>query len=232
MYSFVNSKRFTYSWFLFSFLMLFITSISSYSGLTLLFALTLLDGVSDIFLEHFYSLGISRGLTFYNCLANLLGIVVQFAYGLYGGMVTSFIGLLLLSHKTLTWDSRKDGKITRYKRQEFTLLSLGILAGIVSLGVLYGYIFRGDYPLWLISLNVLVFILGTTGRILLINGKSLAQYIYVVREFVELEIFISMLALGLATGSFWIRLASILSSMIILLKGVVNWSYEARNQDM
>lgn len=131
-----------------------------------------------------------------------------------------------------TWDSRKDGKITRYKRQEFTLLSLGILAGIVSLGVLYGYIFRGDYPLWLISLNVLVFILGTTGRILLINGKSLAQYIYVVREFVELGIFISMLALGLATGSFWIRLASILSSMIILLKGVVNWSYEARNQDM
>ena len=211
--------------------MLFITSISSYSGLSVLFALTFLDGASDIFLEHFYSLGVSRGLTFYNCFANLLGIVVQFAYGLYGGMVTSFIGFLLLSHKTLTWDSRKDGKITKYKRQEFTLLSLGILIGVILLGVLYGYIFRGSYPLWLITLNVLVFVLGTTGRILLINGKSLSQYIYVVREFIELGIFISMLSLGLVTGSFWIRLASILSSMIILLKGVVNWSYEARSQD-
>lgn len=227
MVEFVNSKKFTYTWFGLLFLMLTITSITSYQGLTWLFVLTFLDSFSDIWLEHFYSLGISRKLTAYNCLANLLGIVVQFSYGLYGGAVTSSIGFILLVHKTLTWNYQVDGKITKFKKEEVTLMSVSVFVGILVLGLIYGYLFLGEQPVWLMSLNILVFVLGTGGRILLINGKSQSQYVYVVREIVELGIFIAMIVLGIASGSFWIRLASIVSSLIILFKGVVNWTHNS-----
>lgn len=227
LYKFVNSRKFTYSWFAISFLSLFITSFLSYKTLTLLFLLTFIDSLSDIFLEHWYSLGISRRLTYYNCLANLLGIIVQFCYGLYGGAVTSFIGFVLLAHKTYTWDIEKDGKISHLKRTEVTITTIAIFLGIVALGVLYGIVFVGNQPAWLVALNILVFILGVTGRILLINGKAISQQIYIVREFIDFSIFISMVTLGLTTESFWIRLSSIISSFIILWKGLINWSYEA-----
>lgn len=229
MYKLVNSKGFTVTWFFLSFLMLFYTSYLNFS-LSLLFLLTFLDGISDIWLEHFYSMGISKRLTVCNAFANLLGITVQFAYGLYGGMVTSIIGFLLLSHKALTWDVNKDGRITSYRKQEFTLTTVGILIGIVVLGLFYGYFFRGSQPMWLIALNVLVFVLGTTARILLINGKVLAQHLYIARELIDLVIFIAMLSIGLAKGSFWIRLASILSSLIILFKALVNWTNHATKE--
>lgn len=189
--------------------------------------LTFLDSFSDIWLEHFYSLGISRKLTAYNCLANLLGIVVQFSYGLYGGAVTSSIGFILLLHKTITWNYQVDGKITKFKKEEVTLMSISIFVGILVLGLIYGYLFLGEQPVWLMCLNILVFVLGTGGRILLINGKSQSQYVYVVREIVELGIFIAMVVLGIAADSFWIRLASIVSSLIILFKGVINWTHSS-----
>lgn len=227
MVNFVNSKKFTYTWFCLSFLMLAITSVTSYQAFTWLFVLTFLDGFSDIWLEHFYSLGVSRKLTAYNCLANLLGIVVQFSYGLYGGAVTSSIGFILLLHKTITWNYQVDGKITKFKKEEVTLMSISIFVGILVLGLIYGYLFLGEQPVWLMCLNILVFVLGTGGRILLINGKSQSQYVYVVREIVELGIFIAMVVLGIASGSFWIRLASIVSSLIILFKGVINWTHSS-----
>lgn len=229
MINFVNSKTFTYTWFGLSFLMLTITSVTSYKAFTWLFILTFLDSFSDIWLEHFYSLGISRKLTAYNCLANLLGIVVQFSYGLYGGAVTSSIGFILLLHKTLTWNYEIDGKITKFKKEEVTLLSISVFVGILILGLIYGYLFLGEQPVWLMCLNILVFVLGTGGRILLINGKMQSQYVYVVREIVELGIFIAMVALGIVSGSFWIRLSSIVSSLIILFKGVVNWTNNSKN---
>lgn len=227
MLKFVNSKRFTYTWFTLSFLILAITSVKTYQAFTWLFFLTFLDSFSDIWLEHFYSLGVSRKLTAYNCLANLLGIVVQFSYGLYGGAVTSTIGFILLAHKTLTWNNQTDGKITKFKKEELTLTAVSILLGIVVLGLIYGYFFLGEQPVWLMSLNILVFILGTLGRILLINGKSQSQYVYVIREIIELGIFIAMITLGIGSGSFWIRLTSIVSSLIILFKGVINWTYQS-----
>lgn len=227
MYKIVNSKIFTYSWFAISFSMLIYTSYIGYSGLTWLLILTFLDSFSDIWLEHWYSKGISRRLTAYNCFANLLGIVVQLSYGLYGGAVTSMIGFLLLSHKTIMWDSRKDGNISYFRKQEVTIATIGIIAGIMVLGIVYGFLFKGEQPFWLVTLNVLVFVLGTCGRILLINGKVQAQYIYVAREFVELAIFVSMICLQLTADSIWIRFASILSSLIILFKSIVNWRHKA-----
>lgn len=224
---FVNSRTFTYSWIVFSLLMLGFTAFSSYKGFSLIFALTLVDGLTDIYLEHHYSIGVTRKLTFVNLCANLLGVVVQSMYGLYGGAVTSFIGFMLLSHKFLTWDSAKDGKVTSIRKQEVTLTTLGVLFGIIALSVIYGFLFRGSQPLWLVGLNVLVFFLGTTGRILLINGKVESQYIYLVRELTDISIFIAMILLGLASGSFWIRLSSHISSLIILFKGVVNWRFMA-----
>lgn len=228
MYKFVNSKSFTYTWFALSFLMLFVTSYIGFDGFTWLFVLTFIDSLSDIWLEHWYSLGISRKLTTYNCLANLLGVVVQLSYGLYGGAVTSMIGFLLLSHKTLTWDEMKDGRISHFKRQEITLATIGVIVGIIALGLLYGVLFKGEQPVWLVGLNVLLFVLGTSGRILLINGKMQSQYIYVVREFVDLAVFVSMISSHLTSDSLWIRLGSILSSMIILFKSVINWSHQAK----
>lgn len=229
MVDFVNSKKFTYTWFGLSFLMLAITSVKSYQAFTWLYVLTFLDSFSDIWLEHFYSLGVSRKLTAYNCLANLLGIVVQFSYGLYGGAVTSSIGFILLLHKTLTWNHNVDGKITKFKKEEVTLMSISVFLGILVLGLIYGHLFLGEQPVWLMCLNILIFVLGTGGRILLINGKVQAQYVYVIREIVELSIFISMLVLGTVSGSFWIRLSSIVSSLIILFKGVVNWTNSSKD---
>lgn len=229
MYQFVNSRKFTYTWFALSFFLLFLTSYISFDGMTWLFALTFLDSFSDIWLEHWYSLGVSRRLTAYNCLANLLGVIVQLSYGLYGGAVTSFIGFLLLSHKTLTWDSQKDGNISHFKRQEVTVATIGILFGVIILGILYGMVFKGEQPAWLVCLNVLLFILGTGGRMLLINGKMQSQYVYIVREFIELVIFVSMVSLHLTSDSLWIRLGSIISSIVILFKGVINWSYQAKH---
>lgn len=231
MYKIVNSKIFTYSWFTISFAMLLYTSYIGYSGLTWLLILTFLDSFSDIWLEHWYSKGISRRLTAYNCFANLLGIIVQLSYGLYGGAVTSMIGFLLLSHKTITWDSRKDGNISYFRKQEVTIATIGIIAGIMVLGIVYGFLFKEEQPFWLVTLNVLVFVLGTGGRILLINGKVQSQYVYVVREFVELGIFISMITLQLTADSIWIRFASILSSLIILFKSIVNWTHKANENN-
>ena len=143
-YKFVNSKSFTYTWFMLSFLMLFVTSYIGFDGFTWLFVLTFIDSFSDIWLEHWYSLGISKKLTTYNCFANLLGVVVQLSYGLYGGAVTSMIGFLLLSHKTLTWNDRTDGRISHFKRQEITLATIGVIVGIIALGLLYGVLFKGN----------------------------------------------------------------------------------------
>lgn len=230
MYQFVNSKTFTYTWFFLSFLMLFVTSWIGYDGLSWLFVLTFLDSFSDIWLEHWYSLGISRRLTTYNCFANLLGVIVQFSYGLYGGAVTSMVGFILLSHKSITWDDRKDGRISHFRRQEITLATIGVFLGVVALGIIYGVLFRGEQPVWLVCLNVLLFVLGTGGRILLINGKMQSQYIYVVREFVDLIVFLSMISLHLTSDSLWIRFGSIMSSLIILFKSVVNWSHKANEE--
>ena len=204
------------------------TSYIGFDGFTWLFVLTFIDSFSDIWLEHWYSLGISKKLTTYNCFANLLGVVVQLSYGLYGGAVTSMIGFLLLSHKTLTWNDRTDGRISHFKRQEITLATIGVIVGIIALGLLYGVLFKGEQPVWIVGLNVLLFVLGISGRILLINGKMQSQYIYVVREFVDLAVFISMISLNLTSDSLWIRLGSIASSMIILFKSVINWSYQAK----
>lgn len=231
MYKFVNSKVFTYGWFAISFLLLGITSIQSYTTLTLLFVLTFLDSFSDIWLEHFYTLGVSRKLLAYNVLANALGIVVQFQYGLYGGMVTSMIGFLLLSHKVITWNATKDGKISHFKKEEMTIATIGIVGGVILLGILYGYFFFNQQPWWLMMLNIVVFILGTSGRLLLINGKAQSQMVYMVREIIALIIFISMVALSLTSGAIWMRLMSHVSSLIILLKGLVNWTHQANHYE-
>ncbi|HEM5111621.1 nicotinamide mononucleotide transporter [Streptococcus suis] len=228
MYQFVNSKIFTYTWFGISFLMLFLTSLIGYTGFTWLFILTFLDSFSDIWLEHWYSLGISRRLTLYNCLANALGVVVQVSYGLYGGAVTSMVGFFLLLNKTLTWDDTKDGRISYFKRQEMTITAISVFIGIVLLGIIYGRFFRGEQPIWLIVLNVLLFVLGTCGRILLINGKIQSQYIYVIRELIDLAVFFSMISLHLTSESLWIRLGSIISSLIILFKSIVNWIQKSK----
>ena len=208
MYTFVNSKSFTYTWFGMSVFLLCITSYIGYTGLSLFFILTFISSFFDILLEHWYSIGVSKKLVIFNCLANALGIVVQAYYGLYGGMVTSTIGFMLLIHKTLTWDSRKDGKISYFK-----------------------IVFRGNQPFWLVGLNVLTFILGVGGRILLLNGKVQAQYLYIARELADLAIFISMISLNLTSDSLWLRLASIVSSLIILFKASINWAYEAKRGD-
>lgn len=208
MYTFVNSKSFTYTWFGMSVFLLCITSYIGYTGLSLFFILTFISSFFDILLEHWYSIGVSKKLVIFNCLANALGIVVQAYYGLYGGMVTSTIGFMLLIHKTLTWDSRKDGKISYFK-----------------------IVFRGNQPFWLVGLNVLTFILGVGGRILLLNGKVQAQYLYIARELADLAIFISMISLSLTSDSLWLRLASIVSSLIILFKASINWAYEAKRGD-
>lgn len=208
MYTFVNSKSFTYTWFGMSVFLLCITSYIGYTGLSLFFILTFISSFFDILLEHWYSIGVSKKLVIFNCLANALGIVVQAYYGLYGGMVTSTIGFMLLIHKTLAWDSRKDGKISYFK-----------------------IVFRGNQPFWLVGLNVLTFILGVGGRILLLNGKVQAQYLYIARELADLAIFISMISLSLTSDSLWLRLASIVSSLIILFKASINWAYEAKRGD-
>ncbi|WP_158255679.1 nicotinamide mononucleotide transporter [Streptococcus anginosus] len=230
-YKFVNSKTFTYTWFVISFLLLFLTSWKGYAGFTWLFILTFLDSFSDIWLEHWYSLGISRKLTAYNCLANLLGIIVQLSYGLYGGAVTSMVGFLLLSHKTFLWNDKKDGEISHFKKQEITITTVGIFIGLIVLGILYCTLFKGEQPIWLISLNGLLFVLGTGGRILLINGKTESQLIYVAREFVDLAVLISMISLQITNDSLWIRLSSVLSSMIILFKSNVNWLHYANDKN-
>lgn len=231
MYTFVNSKSFIYTWFGMSVFLLCITSYIGYTGLSLFFILTFISSFFDILLEHWYSIGVSKKLVIFNCLANALGIVVQAYYGLYGGMVTSTIGFMLLIHKTLTWDSRKDGKISYFKRQETTLTIVGISLGIVILGIVYGIVFRNNQPFWLVGLNVLTFILGVGGRVLLLNGKVQAQYLYIARELIDLIIFISMISLSLTSDSLWLRLASIVSSLIILFKSSINWAYEARRGD-
>lgn len=192
--------------------------------------LTFLDSLSDIWLEHWYSVGITRKLTIYNCFANLLGIIVQFSHGVYGGAVNSMVGFILLFHKSITWDDTKDGRISCFRRQEITLSTSGVFLGIVVLGIVYGVLFKGEHPVWLVCLNVLLFVLGTSGRILLINGKMQSQYIYVVREFVDLMVFIAMILLNLTKVSFWMRLGSIISSFIILFKSVINWSYKANEE--
>lgn len=164
-------------------------------------------------------------------MANLLGIIVQLSYGLYGGAVTSMVGFLLLSHKTFLWNDKKDGEISHFKKQEITITTVGIFIGLIVLGILYCTLFKGEQPIWLISLNGLLFVLGTGGRILLINGKTESQLIYVAREFVDLAVLISMISLQITNDSLWIRLSSVLSSMIILFKSNVNWLHYANDKD-
>lgn len=226
---FVNSKAFTYSWIVLSLFMLAVSSTLSFRGITLLFVLTLIEGLLDVYIGHGYSLGISRKLTFINTVANFIGVVTKSMYGLWGGAVTSSIGFMLLVHKFLTWDSDTDSKISHFRKQEMTLARLGVLFGVVALSVIYGFLFRGNQPLWLVGLNVLVFFLGITSRILLLNGKVESQMLYLVLEFVNIGIFVSMLILGLASGSFWIRSATHISNLIILFKSIVNWQHGAEN---
>lgn len=226
MYRFVNSNVFNYTWFILSLSMLGYTSIVGFNGWSILFVLTLIEAFLDIFIEYGFSKGISRRLLIYNGLSNLLGVLVQFSYGLYGGAVTSLIGFVLMLHKVVTWDSRKDGNISKFKREEFTIATVMILVGVLLLGCIYGFISKGSQPMWLVSLNVLIFCLGFTGRLLLINGKTLSQYIYVVRELVNIGILVAVVYLGLTEGNIFIRFASSISTLLILWKSVINWEVE------
>ncbi|HFH6820907.1 TPA: nicotinamide mononucleotide transporter [Streptococcus agalactiae] len=158
-------------------------------------------------------------------------MVVQLSYGLYGGAVTSSIGFVLLLHKTLTWNTEKDGSISKFKREELTITTVMILFGIITLGIIYGYLFKDNQPIWLVILNIIVFCLGVTARVLLINGKTQSQYLYIGREFVDIGILIAMIQLNLANDNILMRFASSFSTFLILGKSVVNWEYEARKNN-
>ena len=77
MYTFVNSKSFTYTWFGMSVFLLCITSYIGYTGLSLFFILTFISSFFDILLEHWYSIGVSKKLVIFNCLANALVLLFK-----------------------------------------------------------------------------------------------------------------------------------------------------------
>lgn len=106
-----------------------------------------------------------------------------------------------------------------------------ILFGIITLGIIYGYLFKDNQPIWLVILNIIVFCLGVTARVLLINGKTQSQYLYIGREFVDIGILIAMIQLNLANDNILMRFASSFSTFLILGKSVVNWEYEARKNN-
>lgn len=219
-YKILKSKQWDISWLIAGFTIVILSAIHDWTGkIELVWFTSLIGGF----------LGMTIVLLFANQKGRLgagLGVIGagfdSFNYYNYGLLGNVFVGVYCaLLYLKGFFTIGKEIKVTQFTRLNLIVAIVLAVAGGIVLYFFAHTILPEDAPLWVIALNILIFIVQVVAQYLMVEGKAISWFGWIIANFMNIAL--NGYAVYIGTSGALIYLAMTVMYLLNSFKATILW---------